>query len=463
MWEHAWITLMGEKIIVVHYVLIAATQIEVALQTLNELLKRKRSMKWIRLWYLMKILVLDVLFNILLNDYMPHHLGLYSFFICFKATVYIMNLIVIWLIFEGDFIKCALCGITAEALAISIGAVSMILSGIMDNKLQNVNLSVSTLRILQFILICFILFYIIRFLIRHFWRGDFPLLDKYQIKHRKFWGTVFFIYIGSLFGKMVVEEQTKLAGSYQIMIIIGGTAAVGFGILAAWIYRKYQNQIRQEHEFLNIKQNLMVLHMKAVRQQILDMENEQRIIDQQMENIRQIGHFEGTVQIEKYLRTLKNQYRKIQAGMYTDDVFVDSILYYYADMMRRKNQTMEISFARYQRNSLNEMCAGKILMCLMETALTNNPEEKQEHKVKLYGGTVKNQAIFRLECGISERTKNKRFLPIQCRIEDHNKKALKVLKKCVKQYNGKCRVIRGRNRMELEIILTGNGENGQDK
>lgn len=452
---------MGQKIIVIHYVLIAATQIEVALQTLNELLKRKRSMKWIRLWYLMKILVLDVLFNILLIDYMPHHLGLYSFFICFKATVYIMNLIVIWLIFEGDFIKCAFCGIIAEAFAISIGAVSMILSGIMDNKLQNVNLSINTLKILQFILICFILFYIIRFLIRHVWRGDFPLLDKYQIKHRKFWGTVFFIYIGSLFGKMVVEEQTKLAGSYQIMIIIGGAAAIGFGILAVWIYRKYQYQIRQEHAFLNMKQNLMVLHMKVVRRQILDMENEQKIIDHQMENIKHIGIFEGTVQIEKYLKTLKNQYQKIQAGMYTDDVFVDSVLYYYADIFKRQNLILEISFVKYKRDSLDEMCVGKLLMCLMEIALASNLEEGQEHKVKLYGGTVKNQVIFRMECGISERTKNKRLLPIQHWTEDHNKKALKVLKKCVKQYNGKSRVIRSRNQMELEIILTGDGNNGQ--
>ena len=239
--------------------------------------------------------------------------------------------------------------------------------------------------------------------------------------------------------------------------------AIGTIFFIAWIYRKYQDQIRQEHDFLNIKQNLMVLHMKAVRQQILDMENEQRMIDQQMENIRQIGNFEGTVQIEKYLKTLKNQYQKIQAGMYTDDVFVDSVLYYYADMLRRKKRELEISFAQYQKNSLDEMCAGKILMCLMEAVLVNSQQGKQGYKVRLYGGTVKNQVIFRLECGISERTKNKRFLPIQCRIEDHNKKALKVLKKCVKQYNGKSRVIRSRNRMELEIILTGNGKNGQDK
>ena len=122
------------------------------------------------------------------------------------------------------------------------------------------------------------------------------------------------------------------------------------------------------------------------------------MIDQQMENIRQIGNFEGTVQMKNYLKTLQDQYQRIQAGMYTDDVFVDSVLYYYADMLRRKNLTLEISFAKYQRNSLDEMCAGKILMCLMEAVLTKNREDGQKKSIiKLYGGTVKNQVIFRLK------------------------------------------------------------------
>ncbi|WP_287478454.1 hypothetical protein [Anaerostipes sp.] len=169
------------------------------------------------------------------------------------------------------------------------------------------------------------------------------------------------------------------------------------------------------------------------------------MIDQQMENIRQIGNFEGTVQMKNYLKTLQDQYQRIQAGMYTDDVFVDSVLYYYADMLRRKNLTLEISFAKYQRNSLDEMCAGKILVCLMETALASDLEEGQNHNVKLYGGTVKNQVIFRLECGMPERK--------GCR----DKKVMKTLKDCVRQYGGSIEIEKKDDRLEMKIILTKTG------
>ncbi len=459
MWEQAWITLMEQRFTVLNVILISLTQVVIMVLTLNEVLKRRHSMNWIISYCMIKVLIMDVFFNILLNTYLEQHFELNIIVIFFKMAVAILNLTVIWLIYEGDIIKCAFCGVVTEIFTALIGGISMSLTGVMKNG----NLSSVTWRILAFILLCFLIFFAIRFLIHCFWKGSFPILGEYELKHKKFWCGVYFLYINVGFYQLTIKDQTRVESTYRMSALTAAITALGFIGLSIWIYRKYQDQIRQEHGFLNMKQNLMVLHMKAVRQQILDMENEQRIIDQQMENIQKIGSFEGTVQIEKYLKTLKNQYRKIQAGMYTDDVFVDSVLYYYADMMRRKNLELEISFAKYQRNSLDEMCAGKILMCLMETALTNDLKEGQEHKVKLYGGTVKNQVIFRLEYGISERTKNKRLLPIQRWIEDHNKKALKVLKKCVKQYNGKSRVIRSRNRMELEIILTGNGKNGQDK
>ena len=459
MWEQAWITLMEQKFVVLNFSVIAVVQVIVAILMLNEMLRRRHSVIWIISCYMLKVLIMDVFFNILLSQYMEHHILIYAIYIVMKIMTAILNLVVIWFVYDADLVKCALCGMLTELFTLFAGGISLAIAGMTDSSY----LSAATWRIILFVFSCLLIFFMARCLSHRFWKGEFPILDKYRIKHPKFWGAIFLLYVGIGFAQLMVEDQTRLASTYQYGIIAAVILIFGFIGLSIWIYRKYQDQIRQEHEFLNIKQNLMVLHMKAVRQQILDMENEQRIIDQQMENIQKIGSFEGTVQIEKYLKTLKNQYRKIQAGMYTDDVFVDSVLYYYADMMRRKNLELEISFAKYQRDSLDEMCAGKILMCLMETALTNDLKEGQEHKVKLYGGTVKNQVIFRLECGISERTKNKRLLPIQRWIEDHNKKALKVLKKCVKQYNGKSRVIRSRNRMELEIILTGNGKNGQDK
>ncbi|MFC0701417.1 hypothetical protein, partial [Anaerostipes butyraticus] len=80
---------------------------------------------------------------------------------------------------------------------------------------------------------------------------------------------------------------------------------------------------------------------------------------------------------------------------------------------------------------------------LMETALTNDLKEGQEHKVKLYGGTVKNQVIFRLECGMPER-KGRR-----------DKRAMKTLKDCVRQYGGSVQILKEENCLKIEVILTG--------
>ena len=187
------------------------------------------------------------------------------------------------------------------------------------------------------------------------------------------------------------------------------------------------------------------------------------MIDQQMENIRQIGNFEGTVQMKNYLKTLQDQYQRIQAGMYTDDVFVDSVLYYYADMLRRKNLTLEIFFAKYQRNSLDEMCAGKILMCLMEAVLTKNREDGQKKSIiKLYGGTVKNQVIFRLKYKVpgNRRTKERTSLQ-RLRRYSQSRKLCKMLRRYVKQFGGNMQTVEEENQLKIETILAGRDNNAE--
>lgn len=140
--------------------------------------------------------------------------------------------------------------------------------------------------------------------------------------------------------------------------------------------------------------------------------------------------------------------------MYSDDMFVDSVLYYYADIFKRQNLILEISFAKYRKDSLSEMCAGKVLMCLLEAALIKSRAGGQtESTIKLYGGTVKNQVIFRLEYKVPENRRTKERTSLQ-RLRRHSKsrKLCKTLRRCVKQFGGDMQMTEEGNRLKIEII-----------
>lgn len=441
MWGQAWSALPEHKYIVLNVMLTSATQITIAILATDMILRRKHSPVYQLIYLFVKVAILDILFYILLRDYLNQHFELSYFMALLKVSFSAAFILVQRYTYDAGFIKCCLYSLATELCAVCIGAPSMILAGNMDKSMENMYFSSISWNTLQFLLFSFSIFYSFRFIMRRFFSVQMERLKHHTIKYKKFWTVIWVFYIGTAVYQNMPKRQLNLASSYRMGVVMLAILALSVIFLIAWIYRKYQDQIRQEHEFLNMKQNLMMLHMKAVRQQILDMENEQRMINQQMENIRQIGNFEGTVQIKNYLKTLQNQYQRIQAGMYTDDVFVDSVLYYYADMLRRKNLTLDISFAKYQRNSLDEMCVGKFLMCLMEIALASDLEERQDHKVKLYGGTVKNQVIFRMECGMPTREGRK------------DKKVMKTLKDCVRQYGGSMEIEKKDDWLEMEIIL----------
>ena len=455
MWEQAWSTLAEQKYIVLNVMLTSAAQITIAILATDMILRRKHSPVCQLIYLFAKVSILDILFYILLRDYLNQHFGLSYFLALLKVGFSVVFILVQRYTYDAGFIKCCLYSLATELCAVCIGASSMILAGNMDKSMENMYFSSISWNSLKFLLFSFSIFYIFRFIVRRFFSAQMERLKDHTIKYEKFWTVIWMFYIGTAVYQNMPKGQLDLASSYRMGVVMLAVLAIGTIFFIAWIYRKYQDQIRQEHEFLNIKQNLMVLHMKAVRQQILDMENEQRMIDQQMENIQQIGNFEGIVQIENYLRMLKNQYRKIQAGMYTDDVFVDSVLYY-ADMLRRKKRELEISFAQYQKNSLDEMCAGKILMCLMEAVLVNSQQGKQGYKVRLYGGTVKNQVIFQLEYNLQVNKRMKERTVLQkLRHLYQSRKIFKTLRRCVKQFGGSMQISENENRLKIETILAG--------
>lgn len=455
MWGQIWANLAGQKVIIMNLIIFGTIHSAIAILVQDELLRRVHSVKWIALCCAVKIIIIDCVFQMGLSVDIEHYLAAQWLLMFIKTVHIILYLFAFWYTYEDSIIKSVLISISGELLALAISRGSIILLQNLGSGIEDMYSRPFGWRTVLLCLLCFAMFFCIRFLVRTFCGKKISRFRNQELKHKKFWTVIFFLYIGVGFYQSTLNSLERIFRTYKMGILIVALVLIAAFCLTAWSYRKYQQQIFQEHEFLNIKQNLMMLHMKAVRQQIQNMEMEQQIIDKQMEKIKQIGVFEGTAQIENYVKTIKNQYHKIQAGMYSDDMFVDSVLYYYADIFKRQNLILEISFAKYRKDSLSEMCAGKVLMCLLEAALIKSRAGGQtESTIKLYGGTVKNQVIFRLEYKVPENRRTKERASLQ-RLRRHSKsrKLCKTLRRCVKQFGGNIRMTEEGNRLKIEIIL----------
>ena len=455
MWGQIWANLAGQKVIIMNLIIFGTIHSAIAILVQDELLRRVHSVKWIALCCAVKIIIIDCVFQMGLSVDIEHYLAAQWLLMFIKTVHIILYLFAFWYTYEDSIIKSVLISISGELLALAISRGSIILLQNPGSGIEDMYSRPFGWRTVLLCLLCFAMFFCIRFLVRTFCGKKISRFRNQELKHKKFWTVIFFLYIGVGFYQSTLNSLERIFRTYKMGILIVAQVLIAAFCLTAWSYRKYQQQIFQEHEFLNIKQNLMMLHMKAVRQQIQNMEMEQQIIDKQMEKIKQIGVFEGTVQIENYIKAIQNQYQKIQAGVYSDDMFADSVLYYYADIFKRQNLILEISFARYRKGSLDEMCAGKVLMCLLEAALIKNEEDGQrESTIKLYGGTVKNQVIFRLEYKVPEdRRAKERTLLQRLRRHSQSRKHIKTLRRCVKQFGGDMQMTEEGNRLKIEAIL----------
>lgn len=455
MWGQIWANLAGQKVIIMNLIILGTIHSAIAILVQDELLRRVHSVKWIALCCAVKIIIIDCVFQMGLGADMEHYPAAQWFLMFLRTVYFILYLFAFWYTYEDSIIKSVLISISGELLALAISRGSIILLQNPGSGIEDMYSSPFGWRTVLLCLLCFAMFFCIRFLVRTFCGKKISRFRNQELKHKEFWTVIFFLYIGVAFYQGTLSSLERIFRTYIIGLLIVVLVLIAAFCLAVWSYRKYQQQIFQEHEFLNIKQNLMLLHMKAVRQQIQNMEMEQQIIDRQMEKIKQIGVFEGTVQIENYIKAIQNQYQKIQAGVYSDDMFVDSVLHYYADIFKRQHLLLEISFARYRKNSLDEMCVGKVLMCLLEAALIKNEEDGQrESTIKLYGGTVKNQVIFRLEYKVPEDRRAKERTSLQrLRRHSQSRKPVKTLRRCVKQFGGDMQMTEEGKRLKIETIL----------
>lgn len=449
MWEQIGVMIIEQKNELINLFLMAVAHIAVNLMIQNEILRRKHSSACLFIYAVGKAVVLDLFFYIVLHDVIQQYAAAYLCFLLLKVVLSIIFFPLWMYTYDADFLKCFLYCVASEVPTVVFSGISMSLAERIDGNMKSLYHAPVGRGIIIFLFFYFLIFFSLRFLVRRFFKKWLNWLRDREIKHKLFWKIMivcfFLMDIISLTAGRA-DDAERLAAMYRLSVVLIVIVILSVGLLGIWIYRNYQKQVRQRNEFLKVWQKLITFHMKTVRQQILDMEYEQQMINQQMEKIQGVRSEElADGKIKKYLDDLKNQYRGIQAGIYSDDIFVDSVLCYYADILKRRKTAMEVSFQKYQKGCLEEIYAGKILMSLMETALEDT-EETGSRLVKICGASIQNQVIFWMECDWGKGKSGH---------------VLRAIKHTARECRGSMKIKKQQERLQIEMITMGNRSRGE--
>ena len=274
----------------------------------NIMQRRRRSQKPEIAYWTLKVLIQDLFLAIIMGGYMESHIGLYIFYIILKVITSVTNFLILYYTYAGGAVKTALCGMGAELASVSIGGISLFVIYRGDADLQQVAyLYPVSWRSLLFSALCFVIFAVVYLVAGKYLK----MLRDYQIKHKKFWMAFFVTYICITIAQIFLEYSAVVVNAYAFNFLILASAGAMIILTVLRLYGKYRRQIFRENEFLKTRRRLMLLHMEAVREQILRMESEQKMIDAQMDEIQMLkeiyaegikeGILEGVRLMEQWL------------------------------------------------------------------------------------------------------------------------------------------------------------------
>lgn len=443
MWAYAWEYLTEQWQVAANFILIAATHNAAAILTQNVVQRRRRSQKPEIIYWTVKMLVQDLFLAIIMGGYMKSHRGLYLFYVVLKSVTAVTNFLILYYTYEGGAVRTALYGMASELISVSVGSIVLFVlyKGKADMQ-EIIYFCPFTWKSLLFPVLCSAIFLMAYLL---FGKQLKKLRDR-PIRHRKFWMVFFVTYICITLVQSFLKYRTIIVGIYAVNFLITGAAAVAVIFFALKLYAKYRHQIIKENEFLKLQGRLMLLHMEAVREQIRRMKADQEMIAGQMEEIRKMGTGKDTGhRAEKYLLRLQESYRSLEAGTYSDDLMADAVIYHYSRIFSEMGIRPEISFRTYRKGCLRGEVTAEILINLLETAVTENGQAApKERFLRLQGGTVKNQAVFRMECPIGKYRWKKPGTVFYT-----------TLKNCARRQDGLIGIRRDNGCQQIWIVLEG--------
>ena len=406
-------------------------------------LERKRSPLPLTIVLLVRGVLINLLGGIVFQEYISKN-NFWSN--CYEALITFQS-IILWIFvfytFTGDALKIVVTSMAAEIYAVALNGVVLAMINYAEGR-ESLLLSGGSFQPLDLLipLIMYAVFFPLYFLFR-----DKLKENRYRrLKHRKFWiafaGIYIFLGIISWWNGYANRMSYMSWGIWLIIFFI----AAGAGIAGGWSWINYMGKIEREHRLLKKQQEFLSLHKRAINEQIQSMEENQKLIDLQMKEIQNLeGMALSGERVKAYLKQLKQEYYSIKAGVYCSEWEIDAILYYYSQKAEENEIACSFYFGNYRKGSVKHEYLSEILMLLLEEAIEKNLTiEKQERKISLSAGTVRNQLILYLETAGRGRF---RIWKLRLFAEKHrglvkykkreNKIQVKIMLPCTECYNQK--------------------------
>lgn len=210
-----------------------------------------------------------------------------------------------------------------------------------------------------------------------------------------------FLWIAAVF-YMCLAVWSLMEGVVDDVAVVHSLLAVGIIGAAVLLFWKEKSKAEKMSAFLNKQQELMILHYGQISVQIADMERNQKVIEEQMQQVEKMYageiSFSGKA-LSEYLKQLSSSYNRIRAGIYCDDFMIDAALYYMAEICKSRKIRCSFAFRNYDRGKIEERDLARILFILLDCGIREHIENENTEgfaapKLCLEAGTVKNQLII---------------------------------------------------------------------
>ena len=384
-WQAAFRTalILGSNVSIAFFIQLAA-------------LERKRSPLPLALALLIRGVLINLLGGIVFHEYISQN-DFWSN--CYEVLITFQS-IVLWIFvfytFTGDALKIVVTSMTAEIYAVSLNGVVLAMINYAEGR-ESLLLSGGSFQWTDLLipLIMYAVFLPFYFLFR-----DKLKENRYRrLKHRKLWiafaGTYIFLGIISWWN----GYANKMSYMSWFVWLIFFFLAAELGIAGTWKWINYMGKIEREHKMLKRQQEFLCLHKHAINEQIQSMEENQKLINLQMKEIKKLeGEALSGERVKSYLKQLEREYHSIKAGVYCSEWEIDAVLYYYSQKAEKNGITCIFYFGNYRRGSVKHEYLSEILMLLLEESIEKNLTVKeQERRILLSAGTVRNQVLLSLE------------------------------------------------------------------
>lgn len=427
---------MAELTEISRYMLVVSTDILCLYAVLCLVLGKRRSAKAMLVFFLAKTVVVNILLNQIFGEYFAADPVRLSLYMVITLLTGIINYGMVCYTFHGSTAKILLVTIICEYIVSISGSLLMIGANILKKNpdIWEMGGSIDREDLLVPAGMCTLCVMLYK-------AGGKQLkkIRDYEVKHKKVWWLLWIVCTVTGNFSMLPTYNRTFALTVLLFFCIFMLLIICILLAGFHLWQLWRRKVRQKHQYLSRQRELMKLHGEAVRRQIDRMEGQQAEIDRQMERflaMEDLTERNRTAAI--YLRKLKEQYTAIRAGVYSDDYQIDSILYSYAGIFDRMGVNTEFSFGSYRGGCLDDEEAAAVLLELLDLAVRENaPAAPEKRSLRLLGGTVKNQAVFRMEC------------------PDGARRQMGSLKRRVKRLGGQMKVLRGGGRMSAEVLLNG--------